>query len=171
MVYFVTETWLKENTNIGDNVDAKKIVPLIRFAAESYTKDVIGIPFYKELLTKFNNQTLSNEEASFISDYLKPSIAWRAAADSAQSTSYGVFNKGVQKQSGDFSQSPEMREIMFVYKHANDKASFYDKMVIDFLSESSKTDFPTFWSNENRFAIARKSCKGGDTFNKNIIFI
>jgi len=170
MNYFVTTTYLKDNTSVGDSVDDKISVPSIKSASDSYVRTIIGNEFYKYLLNAFNNQTLTNDEIELVSEYIKPSIAWRAAGDITIASSYQIKNKGLQVQNGDFSNSPEYKAIMFNFHHISDKASLYDSLLINFLIKD-KTKFPQFWADNNKDAKARKQCEGFNTFNKNMFFI
>jgi len=170
MTYFVTEKYLKENTTVGLNVDANLIVPAIRTAADGFVRSIIGTYYYNYLLDKFNAQTLNADEVALVQDYVKNSIAWRAASELVVAASYQLKNKGIQTQSGDFSASPEYRAIMFNVQHTSDKAAFYDNRLSEFIS-SDKNKYPEFWSLENKEALARKNCGNNNLFNQNIIFI
>lgn len=170
MIYFLTPVYLKEFTNVGQNVNDNISVPLIKNAADSYVRSIIGKSFYKYLLLKYNDQTLDADEIELVEDYIKPSVSWRAAADVVVGASYQLTNKGVQTQSGDFSQSPEYKAIMFNFHNTADKASLYDDMLAKFLV-LDKTKYPQFWANDNKDATARRLCEGRNNFNTNIFLI
>lgn len=170
MIYFVTTDYLETNTTVGENVDAKITVPLIKSAADSYVRSIIGREFYKYLLDKYNNQTLNPDEAELVQEYIKLSIAWRTAADVVVNSSYQITNKGAQVQSGDFSNSPEYKAIMFNFHNLSDRASLYDNDLAKFLVKD-KTKYPQFWADNNKDATARRLCEGGNNFNQNIMFI
>ena len=70
-IYFVTETWLKDNTSIGGNVDYKDVVINLKPVCDAYIRPILGTYFYNDLLTKWNNQTASNDELTLIEDYIK----------------------------------------------------------------------------------------------------
>ena len=169
-IYFVTETYIKDYTNVGKNVDSNIITPLVKNAADSYVRSIIGNSFYKYLLAKYNNQTLDADEIELVEDYIKPSVSWRAAADVVIGASYQLTNKGNVIQSGDFSQSPEYKAIMFNFHNTADKASLYDDMLAKFLV-LDKTKYPQFWANDNKDATARRLCEGRNNFNTNIFLI
>lgn len=169
MIYFCTEAFLKDNVLIGDNVDAKTLMPLVKSAADSWTRNTLGNAFYQYLLTGFNDQTLSGLELDLVNDYVKYAIAFRAAGDASILLSYQIKNKGIQKQSGDNSNSAEMREIAFISHHLNDKASFYENRLYDYLKEN-KDLFPELIAQNNRDSRVVK-CGDQNNFNQNIIAI
>lgn len=171
MIYFVTETYLKQNTPITNNVDSTDVVPYLRFSAESWVKPYLGSFFYNDLLTKFNAQTLNPDEVTLVQNYIQPAVAWRAATEATVFLSYQLKNKGLQTQSGDFSASPEYRAIMFVHHHYRDRADFFDNSLTDYLI-LNKALYPVFMDDQNKDSrIKNKYCKGPNTFQSGITFI
>ena len=130
MIYFVTEQYLKLNVPITNNVDDTDFVPLIKSAADQYVRSILGTYFYNYLLQEYNNQTLSATEITLVQDYIQYSVAWRVASETAITVSYQLKNKGLQKQSGDYSQAVDMSEIAFMSHHYRDRADFYDQRLI-----------------------------------------
>lgn len=147
-IYFVTENFLKTNTPITANVDIVEVLPLIKAAADMWTRSTLGTYFYNDLLTKYNAQTLDANETILVG-YMQPSIAWRTAADAIIELSYQLKNKGVQTQSGDFSNSPEYKAIMFMCNHYTKKAEFYENIMWEYLLKN-KDLYPVFTNPLNR---------------------
>lgn len=148
IIYFVTENYLKVNTPITANVNITEVLPLVKGAAMMWTRSTLGSYFFQDLLTKYNNQSLSTDETTLV-EYMQPSIAWRAAADAIIELSYQLKNKGVQTQSGDFSNSPEYKAIMFMNNHYTKKAEFYENAMWKYLTKN-KDLYPAFTSVLNR---------------------
>lgn len=170
-IYFVTDTYLKNNTTVGSNVDIKDILPLVKNSADMWTRSIMGTYFYKDMLVKYNNQTLSADELNLLEE-MQPAIAWRAASDSVVELSYQLKNKGIQTQSGDFSTSPEYKAIMFNHRHIEQKAEFYENRLYTYLKDN-KTLFPVFMDalNKDSKVIIDINTGGNSNFNKNIFFI
>jgi hypothetical protein len=170
MVYFVTETYLKENTSVTKNVDLDDILPLVRTSADMWVRSILGTYFYEDLLVKYNDQTLTANEILLV-ERIKPAVAWRAAADATIELSYQLKNKGIQTQSGDYSQSPEYKAIMYNYHHKKDKASFYEDRLRTWLIDN-KDLFSEFLSDNNTDSTAKDQCNGeGTDFDSNIYLI
>lgn len=173
IIYFVTETYLKTNTSITANVDIVEILPLVKNAADMWSRSIMGSYFYKDMLAKYNAQTLSADELNLL-DEIQPAVAWRAGADAVIELSYQLKNKGLQTQSGDYSTSPETKAIMFNHHHIEQKAEFYENRLYVYLIEN-KDLFPAFLSDLNKDSKAKKDCDNDPTNNstgsKNIFFI
>ena len=57
-VYFISVTYLKDNTPINENVDDKLLKSAIKEAQEIYVRDIIGSGVYNELLELKNNNVI-----------------------------------------------------------------------------------------------------------------
>jgi hypothetical protein len=170
ITYFVTEKWIKDNTSIGDNVNYKDVVINLKPVCDAYIRPILGTYFYKDLLNKWNNQTASATELTLIEDYIKPSIAWKAASESVLTLSYQLKNKGLQIQNGDYSSSPEYKVIMFMYHHYSDRASLYIDLLKKYIIDN-KHLFNNYTSSLNKDSIIKNNNNIDDIFNKNIIII
>lgn len=135
MIYFVTETYLKNNTPITKNVDVKDVTPYIRPAADMRVQSILGSYFYEYLLGKYNAQTLSNDEETLV-EKVQPVVAWRAAENAVFGLSYQLKNKGVQVQFGDYSQNVTQSEVAFVMDHYGQMAAFFEKRLINYILEN-----------------------------------
>jgi len=163
MIYFVSETFLKTETPITNNVEITDIYPLIKSVADMWTRDAIGTYFYDDLLVKYNAQTLSPDEIKVV-EIMQYCIAWRACSDAVLELSFQLKNKGIQTQSGDFSNSPELKTIALMQKHYEQKAAFYDTRLVEFLKEN-KNLYPLFLDKLNDDSRIKKLCYHNDNFN------
>jgi hypothetical protein len=148
MIYFVTETYLKNNTPITKNVDVKDVTPYIRPASDMRVQSILGTYFYEYLLTEYNAQNLSTDEETLV-EKIQPVVAWRAAENAAFGLSYQLKNKGIQSQFGDYSQNVTQSEVAFVMDHYGQMAAFFEKRLTNYLLEN-KDLFPQFTSALNK---------------------
>jgi hypothetical protein len=144
MIYFITETYLKNNTPITKNVDVKDVTPYIRPASDMRVQSILGTYFYEYLLTAYNAQSLSSPEEALV-EKIQPVVAWRAAENAAFGLSYQLKNKGIQSQFGDYSQNVSQSEVAFVMDHYGQMAAFFEKRLINFILEN-KDLYPQFTS-------------------------
>lgn len=171
MIYFTTPNYIKTNTPISLNVDDNDFVPLIKFAADGYVRSYLGTYFYKDLLTKYNNQTLSPNETILVQDYIQQSVAWRSCYESTFTVSFQLKNKGIQSQSGDFSNSPDFKSIAFIAHSYKDKSDFYDNRLKEYLIDN-KDLYPEFISDLNKDSVLKPfSCNEHNSFDSGILFI
>lgn len=169
MIYFVTENYLKTQTPITANIDVNNIVPFIKTQSDMRIMPILGTYFYTYILAAYNDQTLSPEEEELVT-YIQPAIAWRSAEDAAFGLSYQLKNKGIQTQSGDYSNNVNQTEVNFVQDHYAQKASFYESRLWKYL-DMNKDLFPNFISPLNRDSDIRPSIEQTQGFNDSILFL
>lgn len=131
-IYFCTENYIKTNGIIRDNVDVQDFAPLIQFAAKAFVKRQIGSVFFDILLAKYNAQTLTANEEILV-EYIQMCVAWRACAQSVLSLSFQLTNKGIQKQSDEYSESAEDKAIWNMYNHYLGQATYFETELRDYL--------------------------------------
>lgn len=168
MIYFVTETYLKHNGMITDNVDATDFTPLVQFAAKAFLKKQIGTYFFNDLLTKYNAQTLSPNEMELV-EKMQYAIAFRASAQAAISLTYQLKNKGIQKQNGDNMESVELTEVTFIYDNYIQQSILFENEIKEYLL-LNKALYPIFTDVANNDSIIRNNeCNaGGSNFNEGV---
>lgn len=135
MIYFVTESYLKDNTPITKNVDVNDVTPYLKTSSDMRVQFLLGTYFYDYLLGVYNAQTASANETILI-EKIQPVVAWRAAEQAAFGLSYQLKNKGIQVQFGEFSQNVGQGEVAFVMDHYSQMAAFYEKRVTNYLIEN-----------------------------------
>ena len=165
--YFVTENYIKQTTALTRNVDATEIMPFISTAAQTWMQSILGTYFFDYLVAAFNAETLTANEEILVSK-IKPAVAWRAAADCVLELTYQLKNKGLQKQSGDNSESVDLTEMGFVKTHYEGKAEFFESFVFDYLT-INRDLFPQFVSALNKSGVLKPQTE--DNMNTDILFV
>lgn len=166
--YFCGEVFFKQETGNAANVQVENIAPFIKIATLMWQQSILGSYFMDDLLVKYNAKTLSTDEQNLISQ-MKPGIAWRAAADVMQETSVKLSNKGLQKQSSEYSQSVEDITLGNKIIKAIQRAEFYENYLIKYL-EKNKNLFPSFLSKLNDDSIIKPK-EGNDVGYTNMFEI
>jgi hypothetical protein len=172
MKYFITENYLKDETPITANCDATDIVPWIKPAAEIRIKPILGNLFFKDLLTKYNAESLNEDEIELVL-LIQPCVAWRAAAMTVYSLSRQLKNKGLQIQNGENSEGVTLNEVTFGMDHYGQISKQYEGDLIEWLVENKNT-FPVLMSAENKGSKVKDICNASELdegFNDSILFI
>jgi hypothetical protein len=170
MIYFVSEKFIKNSGVITSNVDVKDFTPLVEMASKAYVKPMIGTYFFNDLLTKYNNETLSSDELLLV-DKMRYAILWRVCAEAVITLSYQLKNKGIQKQFDDNSQAVELNEITFMRDNYIQYALYFQTELKKYLIEH-KDDYPNFMDTLNKDSSVRSlcSCSNGDDWNEGVGF-
>jgi len=147
MNYFISETYLKNNTPITQNVDAKDVMPFVGPASDMHLQSLLGTFFYNHMLLKYNNQTLNADEFELYKK-MQPIVAWRAASEAVYGLTYQLKNKGLQTQTGEQSETAEAEQVVMIKRHYDQTAEFYEERVRIYLIKN-KDLFPEFTDKRN----------------------
>lgn len=170
MIYFVGEEYFKENTPAGENVDFKRVLPWVKVAANTKVRDVLGRVFYAEMLQKYNDENLTNEEVTLI-EYVKDVVAWFALQMALPDINKPVNNKGQQKQKGDFSDAVESNDETRGIDSYLSTAKHYLKELKDYLEENGSL-YATYKAEINKKSKGFEDTnKPDDSYNDSILII
>lgn len=172
MIYFVTENYLKDETPITANCDVTEVVKWVKPAAEIRLKSILGGLFFKDLLTKYNAQSLNNSEMELVL-LIKPVIAWRAASFSVYGLSRQLKNKGLQIQNGENSEGVSLNEVTFGMDQYAQISKEYEGSLVEWLMDNRDT-FTVLMSAENKGSKIKDACNTSeleDDFNDSMLFI
>jgi hypothetical protein len=147
VVYFISTTYLRQNTPIEDNVDDDKIVPYIVQAQDTYLQQTIGETGYNALKTAVQNNTLTNDEQTFMRNYVQPLVAQYSFYLAMPFIAFKATNKSVSKESSEFSTPVELEELKFLRSNVKDVAEFYQRRMVKWLLDHPGTF--TWYDNPN----------------------
>jgi hypothetical protein len=148
MIYYITEQFLKNKTPITQNVDAKDLAPFVEMSVRTYITPILGYNFNQELLTKFNDQTLTPIETELV-EFVQFVAAFYTAYDAIPSLTFRISNKGIQSQFGDYQNSEGVATVEYLRNNMLKFARVHESNLRAFL-DLKKDQFPTYLSELNK---------------------
>lgn len=149
--YFISETWLKDNSPMGANVEVKDIYPFAKTAEDIYIQEAIGTPLYNRLiasLTASPKNTTADE--IILLKLIRNALMWYILYDSLPFFWIKIRNLGLVKQTGENKETVSASEMDKLRVEFMDKAKFYMKRLQDYLcvnrSKFSQYSGPYSWS-------------------------
>jgi len=140
---FITLTDIEERVAEFDaNINPKQLRYPSLTCQDMYTRELLGDPLYFDVLEKFDNGTLNNQEEILV-DFIKQHLIARICERSLMNIHNRITNKGVQNGNSDFSQpstDSNLFRTMNVYKH---DAEFYERRLKKFI-DNNIDDFPLY---------------------------
>jgi hypothetical protein len=133
VVYFISTTYLRENTPIEDNVDDSKITPYIIQAQDTYLQEGIGETGYNALKKAVKDDTLTPDEQKFMRNYVQPQVAQYAFYLMMPFLNFKSTNKAISKEGSEFSTPAELSELKYLRSSVLDIAEFYKRRMIKYL--------------------------------------
>lgn len=136
--FFISETWLKDNSPMGKNVDIAEIYPFAKTAEDVYIQEIIGTPLYNRLiasLTASPKNTTANEFE--LLKIIRNALMWYILYDSLPFFWIHIRNIGLVKQGGDNKETVSSSEMDKLRVELMDKAKFYSKGLVNYLQKNS----------------------------------
>jgi len=147
VVYFISTTYLRQNTPIEDNVDDDKLVPFIIQAQDTYLQQSIGETGYNALKEAVKNNTLTPDEQTFMRNFVQPLVAQYTFYLSLPFIAFKATNKSLSKESSEYSTPVDLSELQFIRNNVKDVAEFYQRRMVKWLLDHPGTF--TWYDNPN----------------------
>ena len=164
MEYFVGEAYIRKFINA--NVDWSLLKPLVKDSALIYLRPLLGFRFFDDLLTKYNDQTLSPKEEELV-EQIKHIQGLRTKYESVLETTYQSSSKGFINQNGDFVSQLTLDELQELKGDLNRKITDVENVMIKWLI-FYKDDFPLFEdkiNNEIQAPVNNGRANDGENFD------
>jgi hypothetical protein len=127
-VLLVSETKIKNFTDIDQNVTSQVILPFISYAQQAKLEYIIGGKYYKKLLDGVINSNLSQTDTEFIEYFAAPLILWAAYAECLGSIWGRIKNNGIVNGA---EQTITIKEMEWFQTRADDRSQFFEQRMIE----------------------------------------
>lgn len=142
-VLFISESFIKDNTLLHENIDFKFIRPVIILCQDIHLQPKLGTTLYNEIKTQIIGSTLTTANTTLLNDYIQPMLLYWVQAEAPSAISYKFLNKGVMQQGSENSQTASLDEINFISNKYKDKAEWYTERLVSYLLEHD-TSYPSY---------------------------
>jgi hypothetical protein len=153
-VYFVSVTYLKDNTPLNENLDDKLLKSSIKEAQEIYIRDVIGSGIYDELQDQAYNGTLTGDNTTLLDSYIAPCLKYYTLTESMLPMTFKFMNKSVATRNSENATAITPQELSLIEQRYRDKAEYYAERLRDFLKENP-TIYPKYLNPGTGFDVIR----------------
>lgn len=144
---YISEKYLKDNTNLSTNIDSLIIKPNLRKAQDIYISSFLGKTIDSELQNGLINNTLTTLQSELL--YMVKKAQCEFTAHLCYVDVYFRFlNKSANIPSTETGNAMSLSDIVYVRDIAKNQGEFYLNQVRNFLIENKST-FPSFSDNCN----------------------
>jgi len=134
--FFISETYLKDNSPLNRNIDMDELYPFAKTAEEIYIQEAIGTALYDDLIAKIIANTLSANEI-ILCKKIRSALVWWTVYDSLPFIATKIRNIGVVEQNGDNLSNVDVSIQSRLEAKVKNKAMHYMKMLQGYLCENS----------------------------------
>lgn len=142
--FFITESYLKANNPLSDNIDVKELYPHVKTAQDIYIQEGIGSTMYERLVESLtaSPKNTTDDEVELLKK-IREALAWYTAYEALPWVWVKIRNIGLVKQTGDNMEATSQTEMNHLRKELKNKADYYLKKVQDYLC-CNKNLFPDY---------------------------
>jgi hypothetical protein len=127
-VLLVSETKIKNFTDIDQNVTSQVLLPFISVAQQMVLEYIIGGKYYKKLLDGVMNSNLSTNDQNFLEYFAQPLVLWSSYSQCLPSVWGRIKNNGIVNGA---EQSVTLKEMQWFVEKAQERAQFFEARMIE----------------------------------------
>ena len=132
-VLLVSESFIKENSNLSDNTWGKFILPAIREAQTIHLQQIIGENLYNTLLGKVVEGTVAEQYEELIKDYIQWYLLYEVMSDIIDVLDVKLANLGTVRSRDEYVDNISDEERTRLKQNYAYKADFYCRRMQQYL--------------------------------------
>ena len=146
-VLLISETKLKNFTDIDPNVSSSVLLPFISVVQQTKLEYIIGARYYKDLLYGVSGNTLSQTDTNFLNYFAQPMLVWAAYAEALPSVFMRIKNNGIVTGAEN---TVTIKEMEYMQGRADDRYQFFEQRLIQELIFNSNLYPQVFTTTSNQ---------------------
>ena len=140
---FFDENFLKENSEIDENVDMKLLNPTIWRCQIQYIQNVLGTKLYDKLLADIQADTLAGNYLILVDEYCAAALQYWVMYEVQIPLLFKFRDKSVSTKNSNNSTPISTKELSRIENRFKDKAEFFTERVSDYLRANDEL-FPEY---------------------------
>lgn len=145
---WISETFLKDNSIINDNVDFQTLQPVIILCQDKYIHPILGTALFDSIADQITSSSVSANNTTLLNLYVRKTLMWYILHESPPIFKYRFMNKGVMVKNSENSQPADLKEIQFLQNSFKQNAEWYAERITKFLIDNDAT-YPLYRSNSD----------------------
>lgn len=143
---FITSDDYKNRVDISENVSARYVIPYAALAQDANLKPILCKDLYDELETQSIADTLTDDNATLINDYIKPFLVFKTYETYLAYANYKSTPAGIISTKGEDYEKASDAAISFMVNMARQNAKIYENELRSYLKNN--TDKYPAWADQ-----------------------
>lgn len=122
---FISETFVKENSEVDENVDMKLINPTIWLCQKQYIEKTLGTVLYNDLAAKIVAGTLAGDDLTLVNEYIADALLYWVRNELIVPMTYKFKNKSIGKNTDTNQQPATFEEHKYIRDYYKPKAQYF----------------------------------------------
>jgi hypothetical protein len=134
-VLLISETKLKNFTNINRNVDMDVLKAEIQIAQDIDLQTILGTLFYDHLLNQVTStgNTFNADEKKLVDEYIQPFLIQQAYFQAMPNLQFRTMNRGIVEGQMENATSVDIETFKYLRNIQKSRADFYMTRLMDYL--------------------------------------
>lgn len=139
----ISETYIKNNSPVTQNVDPKDLFPHVISSQQMYLRVFLGAEFMEDLQVKFANQTLNPDEIDLVQNYVQPYLLYKTLQLALPFMQYNLRNKGLMVNTDDSAGAAGFPEFKYMLNEVKGRSDTNEILLRKFLETNGK-NYPLY---------------------------
>lgn len=141
----INETDIKQNSVVGDNLDAKYIAPCIVAVQDAYLENLIGSRLIQKLGAMIADGTIATtpDYKNLLETYIQPYLKNKTISEICVQIFAKIRNAGMAQFTDTNQNNVSLENVNYLRKHYDDLALVYGNRMIDYLNKN-RSLFPEY---------------------------
>lgn len=138
----INEAEIKQNSVVGDNLDAKYIAPSIVAVQDVYLEPIIGSRLIQRLGEMVTDGTIDDAPAIYktlLDEYIQPYLLNKVISEICVQIFAKIRNSGVVKFTDTQQNNIDLADNNYIRKHYEDLALVYGERLVDYLNKNRQS--------------------------------
>lgn len=135
-ILLCSEDYIKTNSNLGDNVWGKSLLPAIREAQEIRLQSVIGTNLYQSLLSKVAEGAVEDQYKDLLDYYIQPVLLYQVQSDIIDFLDVKLVNLGTVRTRDEYIDNITDEERVRLKQNYEYKADWYVRRLQQYLLDN-----------------------------------
>ena len=132
-VLLISEDFVKTNSNLGDNVWGKYLLPAIREAQHIHLQSIIGTRLYESILNKVKEGSLIDQYKELVDDYCQWYLLYEVLSDVIDILDVKLVNLGTVRTRDEYVDNISDDERVRLKSNYKFKADWYCRRLQEYL--------------------------------------
>lgn len=142
-ILFVSEDYVKSNSNLNDNMFGKNLLPAMREAQDVYLQQIIGSTLYNKLIDLIDQETIGETENALYKDLLdnqiRPYLLYQTLVQLIPVINAKLVNFGSSQSNDEHLVNLSQGDVAVLTGHYQNMADFYCRRLQEYILNNCNT--------------------------------
>lgn len=142
-ILFISEDYVKSNSNLNDNMFGKNLLPAMREAQDVYLQQIIGSTLYNKLIDLIDQETIGETENALYKDLLdnqiRPYLLYQTLVQLIPVINAKLVNFGSSQSNDEHLVNLSQGDVAVLTGHYQNMADFYCRRLQEYILNNCNT--------------------------------